>query len=125
MKMKEKIFIVIAVIIFAVLVFAQNGMGRGRPDAEMMLQNLADRLNLTEEQQEEIEPLLDEQIVLMNEFHSNRQQGERIDMRSFQIENEKIITQIKSFLSEEQQAEYDKMREEMRQNRKQDRKGRN
>jgi hypothetical protein len=123
--MIKKIIIMIVILTFAVLAAAQNRQERNKPDADMVLQHLTESLTLTEAQQANIKPLIEKQIQLMTNLHENRQSQNRSDMQQFREANDKIVSEIKTFLTEEQQTEYDKLREEMHKNRKNGQKNRN
>ncbi len=114
--MKRSIVLVIMIIVFACL-FAQPERQMGKPDADTILQHHTEKLNLTVEQQEAIKPLIEEQLKLMEEFHSKDQRSNQTKSMEIQKENENIAEKIKSHLDKKQQVEYETMRDEMKQNR--------
>ncbi len=116
----KKILIIIILAAFSILAYAQDTQVMTKPNTNQTLQHLTERLNLTLEQQNDIKPILDVQVKLLEEHQANRQKNDnsilddKIDARINSILDDKIDARINSILTEEQQIEYKKMQKEMR-----------
>lgn len=112
-----KKIIILTLVLLAFSLFADQGRQADKPNAEMILEHLSQKLDLSAEQQENIKPIVDEQIALMEEFHQEGNRRDRTAVMEFEQKNEDIAEKIKTHLDKNQQVEYDKMREEMKQSR--------
>jgi iron-sulfur cluster repair protein YtfE (RIC family) len=99
---------------------AQPGREMKKPDVNTVMQHYQQILNLTEEQQKAIKPLIEKEMKVMEEFHSGNHNNPS-DMAKIQQKIQLISEEIKSHLDKNQQVEYEKFREEMKENRGRDR----
>jgi periplasmic protein CpxP/Spy len=93
----------------------ERHIGRhGMPTVDDRLQNLTKKLNLTDDQQAKLKPILEDQRAQMEKLHSDTSLS-REDRFSKMMElRQNSDAQIKSVLTEEQQKNFDKIREEQR-----------
>ena len=89
--------------------------GRG-PDLDTHMTNLAERLELSEEQVVSLRPIFEEQFTRRSELFAQAQAGgERGQMRTAMQELQaKTDEKVKEVLTEEQWGEYEKFMEEQR-----------
>lgn len=95
------------------------GMGRGMGRRPMMsvddqLQRLTKKLNLSDDQQAKLKPILEDQNKQMQQIHNDTSLSREDRFSKMQDLRQSSDTQIKSVLNEEQQKSFDKMREEQR-----------
>lgn len=107
--MKTKIALIITIVLFLVTnIFPQQS---SRADAR--LNELKERLKLTDEQTQQVKIILDTNIVEMQNFmqenHSREERREKIVEHT-----KKVDSQIEQILTEDQKKEYAKMKEERR-----------
>ncbi|GAB6282849.1 MAG: hypothetical protein STSR0008_15990 [Ignavibacterium sp.] len=107
--MKTRTALVISILFFLVSnIFPQQFQG-----AEVRLNELKERLKLTEEQSQQIKSILDTNIVDMQNFmQENHSREER--RKKILEHTKKVDSQIEQILTEEQKKEYAKMKEERR-----------
>ena len=117
--MKNIIAIVVLVFTFTFTAQAQKKRG-GKPSAEKMLNKMTKDLNLTEDQQSKIKPLLEAQIadrMAMNENRkASRESGEkpskeeRMQQREDRMEKETAFNiEMANILNDEQFAKFEEM----------------
>jgi periplasmic protein CpxP/Spy len=104
------------------------GMGRGMGHRSMesvddQIKHLSKKLNLTDDQQAKLKPILEDQRKQMEQIHSDSSLSREDRFSKMQALRQSSDTQIKSVLTEEQQKSFDKMRAEQQDRMKQWRKG--
>ena len=104
------------------------GMGRGRDRRPMesvddQIKHLSKKLNLTDDQQAKLKPVLEDQRKQMEQIHGDSSLSRQDRFSKMQALRQSSDTQIKSVLTEEQQKTFDKMRAEQQDRMKQWRKG--
>lgn len=111
--MKKKNLVLLIMLASVLLLFAQNNNHPQKPTAEQIMEGLTSRLNLSNEQQENISPLVDKQIALMESQGDRGRTQEKSDRTAFKQEMDKVNQQISKLLTKDQQKEYKLMLEEM------------
>jgi Spy/CpxP family protein refolding chaperone len=96
-----------------------EGMGRhmgrhGMPTADDQLQHLTKKLNLSEGQQAKLKPILEDRRAQMEKIHSDSSLSREDRFSKMQELRQNSDTQIKNVLNEDQQKNFDKMRQEQR-----------
>jgi len=96
-----------------------GGMGghmghRRMPSVDDQLKHLSTRLNLSDNQQAKLKPILEDQRKQMDQLHSDSSLSREDRFSKMQELRQNTDTQIKSVLNEDQQKNFDKMREEQR-----------
>jgi protein CpxP len=104
------------------------GMGRGmgrRPmeSVDDQIKHLSKKLNLTDDQQTKLKPILEDQRKQMEQIHGDSSLSREDRFSKMQALRQSSDTQIKSVLTEEQQKSFDKMRAEQQDRMKQWRRG--
>jgi len=104
------------------------GMGRGmgrRPmeSVDDQIKHLSKKLNLTDDQQAKLKPILEDQRKQMEQIHGDSSLSREDRFSKMQALRQSSDTQIKSVLTEEQQKSFDKMRAEQQDRMKQWRRG--
>jgi protein CpxP len=104
------------------------GMGRGmgrRPmeSVDDQIKHLSKKLNLTDDQQAKLKPILEDQRKQMEQIHGDSSLSREDRFSKMQALRQSADTQIKSVLTEEQQKSFDKMRAEQQDRMKQWRRG--
>jgi periplasmic protein CpxP/Spy len=94
-----------------------QGMGRhmGRrpmPSVDDQLKHLTKKLNLSDDQQAKLKPILEDQSKQMDTIHNDSSLSREDRFSKMQALRQNSDTQIKSVLNEDQQKNFDKMREE-------------
>lgn len=84
------------------------------PSVDDQLKHLTKKLNLTAEQQDKLKPILEDQRAQMEKIHSDTSLSREDRFSKMQELRQNSDSQIKSVLTEEQQKNFDKMREEQR-----------
>lgn len=95
---------------------AQNSQmhERHRPDPQRELQRLSKRLNLTDEQKNQILPILTDRQQQMESIHNDSslsQADRRAKMRSVREDSD---SKIRAVLNDDQKQKYDQMQQQMR-----------
>jgi periplasmic protein CpxP/Spy len=96
-----------------------SGMSRGRhhhgmPSADDQLKHLTKKLNLTDDQQAKLKPILDDQHTQMEQLRADNSGSREDRWKKMREIRENSDNQIKSVLNEDQQKKFDAMREEQR-----------
>ena len=91
-------------------------MGRGRmmPSVDDQIKHLTKKLNLSADQQAKLKPILEDQRKQMDAVHSDSSLSREDRFSKMQTLRQSSDTAIKSVLNEDQQKNFDKMREEQR-----------
>jgi len=84
------------------------------PSVDDQLKHLTQKLNLTDEQQAKIKPILEDQRKQMEQIHNDSSLSREDRFSKMQQLRTSGDTQIKAVLNEDQQKKFDKMREEQR-----------
>ena len=105
-----------------------QGMGRGmgrRPmeSVDDQIKHLSKKLNLSDDQQAKLKPILEDQRKQMEAIHSDSSLSREDRFSKMQALRQSSDAQIKGVLNEEQQKNFDKMRAEQQDRMKQWRKG--
>lgn len=105
-----------------------EGMGRHMghrqmPSVDDQVKNLSEKLNLTEDQQAKLKPILEDQRAQFAKIRDDSSLSREDQFGKMRELRQSSDAQIKSVLNEDQQKNYDKMREERRGRMKQWRKG--
>ena len=95
----------------------QMGMGRhmgGRhmPTVDDQLKHLTKKLNLSDDQQAKLKPILEDQRKQMEQIHNDSSLSREDRFSKMQELRQSSDTQVKSVLNEDQQKSFDKMRQE-------------
>jgi len=95
---------------------AGHHMGRhhGMPNADDQLKHLTGKLNLSDDQQAKLKPILEDQHKQMQQIWSDNSLSRQDRFNRMRELRESTDTQIKSVLNEDQQKKFDEMREEQR-----------
>ena len=105
-----------------------QGMGRGmgrRPmeSVDDQVKHLSKKLNLSDDQQAKLKPILEDQRKQMEAIHSDTSLSREDRFSKMQTLRQSSDAQIKGVLNEEQQKNFDKMRAEQQDRMKQWRRG--
>ena len=97
----------------------ESGMSGGRhhhgmPSADDQLKHLTKRLNLSDDQQTKIKPILEDQQNQMQQLRADNSTSREDRWKKMREIHENSDNQIKSVLNEDQQKKFDEMREEQR-----------
>ncbi len=92
----------------------ERHMGRGGPimSVDDQLKHLTKKLNLSADQQAKLKPILEDQRTQLEAIHSDSTLSREDRFSKMQTLRQSSDTQIKSVLNEDQQKNFDKMREE-------------
>ena len=98
---------------------SEQGMGhhmgrRQMPSVDDQLKHLSSKLNLTDAQQAKLKPILEDQHKQMEQIHNDSSLSREDRFGKIQQLRQNSDSQIKSVLNEDQQKNFDKMREEQR-----------
>jgi periplasmic protein CpxP/Spy len=105
---------------------SQPAQGSGQPmgghghrramamDPENQLKHLSKRLNLSEDQQTKVKPILEDQQKQMQQLWSDNSLSRQDRFSKMRDIRENIDSQIKNVLNQDQQKKFDQMREEQR-----------
>ncbi|MGH9550980.1 MAG: hypothetical protein ACRD3W_16480, partial [Terriglobales bacterium] len=86
--------------------------GRHMPTVDDQLKHLSKKLNLSDDQQAKLKPILEDQRKQMDEIRNDSSLAREDRFSKMQEARQGSDTQIKSVLNEDQQKAFDKMREE-------------
>jgi Spy/CpxP family protein refolding chaperone len=86
-----------------------GGMRGHPPSSEERLQRLTQQLNLTSEQQQQIKPILENEVSQMQSAHQDNSLSQQDRMAKMQQIQHSAATQIKPILNPEQQTKFDQM----------------
>jgi Spy/CpxP family protein refolding chaperone len=89
-------------------------MGHGPMTPERQLQRLSENLNLTDDQKQQIKPILEDRQKQAEQLHSDTSMSmddKRAKMRSLMEESN---NKIRAILNDDQKQKFDKMQERMR-----------
>jgi periplasmic protein CpxP/Spy len=101
-----------------------HGMGHGpMGSVDDQIKHLSKKLNLTDDQQAKLKPILEDQRKQMDAIHSDSSLSREDRFSKMQTLRQSSDAQIKGVLNEEQQKNFDKMRAEQQERMKQWRKG--
>jgi Spy/CpxP family protein refolding chaperone len=101
-----------------------HGMGHGpMGSVDDQIKHLSKKLNLTDDQQAKLKPILEDQRKQMDTIHSDSSLSREDRFSKMQALRQSSDAQIKSVLNDEQQKNFDKMRAEQQERMKQWRKG--
>ncbi len=101
-----------------------HGMGHGpMGSVDDQIKHLSKKLNLTDDQQAKLKPILEDQRKQMEAIHSDSSLSREDRFSKMQALRQSSDAQIKGVLNEEQQKNFDKMRAEQQERMKQWRKG--
>jgi protein CpxP len=90
-------------------------MGRRQmPSVNDQLKHLSSRLSLTDDQQAKLKPILEDQRKQLEQTHNDSSLSREDRFSKMQQLRQNSDSQIKSVLNEDQQKNFDKMREEQR-----------
>ena len=90
-----------------------HGMGHGpMGSVDDQIKHLSKKLNLTDDQQAKLKPILEDQRKQMDTIHSDSSLSREDRFSKMQTLRQSSDTEIKSVLNEDQQKSFDKMREE-------------
>jgi septal ring factor EnvC (AmiA/AmiB activator) len=90
------------------------GHGPMMPSVDDQIKHLTNKLSLSDDQQAKLKPILEEQRKQMEQIHSDSSLSREDRFSKMQELRQNADTQIKSVLNEDQQKNFDKMREEQR-----------
>jgi septal ring factor EnvC (AmiA/AmiB activator) len=98
---------------------SNQGMGRHMghrqmPSVDDQLKHLSTKLSLSDDQQAKLKPILEDQRKQMEQIHADASLSREDRFSKMQELRQNADTQIKSVLNEDQQKNFDKMREEQR-----------
>jgi periplasmic protein CpxP/Spy len=98
---------------------SEQGMGhhmgrRQMPSVDDQLKHLSSKLNLTDGQQAKLKPILEDQHKQMEQIHNASSLSREDRFSKMQQLRQNSDSQIKNVLNEDQQKNFDKMREEQR-----------
>jgi Spy/CpxP family protein refolding chaperone len=103
----------------------RRGGGRGgMMGGERMIEMMKERLDLSEEQVGKLKKVFEDQAAKMSELRENAPEGGRPSREGMMKLREDTNTKINDVLTKEQQDEYQKMQEEMRERMRQGGRGR-
>jgi periplasmic protein CpxP/Spy len=91
-----------------------HGRGGMMMDPNHQLKHLSKRLNLSDDQQTKIKPILEDQQKQMQQLWSDNALSRQDRFSKMRDIRENSDAQIKNVLNEDQQKQFDKMREEQR-----------
>lgn len=90
------------------------GHGPMMPSVDDQIKHLTKKLNLSDDQQAKLKPILEDQRKQMETIHNDSSLSREDRFSKMQALRQGSDTQIKSVLNEDQQKNFDKMREEQR-----------
>jgi periplasmic protein CpxP/Spy len=90
------------------------GHGPMMPSVDDQIKHLTKKLNLSDDQQAKLKPILEDQRKQMDTIHKDSSLSREDRFSKMQELRQNSDTQIKSVLNEDQQKNFDKMREEQR-----------
>ena len=90
------------------------GGRHGMPSAEDQLKHLSKKLNLSDDQQAKLKPILEDQHKQMQQLWSDNSMSRQDRFSKMRELRENADAQVKDILNDEQQKKFDQMREEQR-----------
>jgi len=90
------------------------GGRRGMPSADDQLKHLSTMLNLSDDQQAKLKPILEDQHKQMQQLWNDNLMSRQDRFSKMRELRENADTQIKGVLNDDQQKKFDQMREEQR-----------
>jgi Spy/CpxP family protein refolding chaperone len=90
------------------------GGRHGMPSADDQLKHLSQTLNLSDDQQAKLKPILEDQHKQMQQLWNDNSMSRQDRFSKMRGLRENADTQIKSVLNDDQQKKFDQMREEQR-----------
>ena len=109
-----KLILTNLMLFFLLIIFSCSQEQGRRFSPEEQIKDLKEKLELTEEQTEKVKTIIEEQSKEMAELRENFE-GERFEMRDAMMEiRDETNQEIDLILTDEQQKEYEKIREERR-----------
>ena len=90
------------------------GGRRGMPSADDQLKHLSKMLNLSDDQQAKLKPILEDQHKQMQQLWNDNSMSRQDRFSKMRELRENADTQIKGVLNDDQQKKFDQMREEQR-----------
>ena len=99
------------------------GRGMGRRPMDDQIKHLSKKLNLSDDQQAKLKPILEDQRKQMEAIHNDSSLSREDRFGKMQALRQSSDAQIKGVLNEEQQKSFDKMRAEQQDRMKQWRRG--
>ena len=90
------------------------GHGPMMPSVDDQIKHLTKKLNLSDDQQAKLKPILEDQHKQMETIHNDSSLSREDRFSKMQALRQSSDTQIKGVLNEDQQKNFDKMREEQR-----------
>ena len=90
------------------------GHGPMMPSVDDQIKHLTKKLNLSDDQQAKLKPILEDQHKQMETIHDDSSLSREDRFSKMQALRQSSDTQIKGVLNEDQQKNFDKMREEQR-----------
>jgi periplasmic protein CpxP/Spy len=88
------------------------GGGRMMPSVDDQIKHLTKKLNLSADQQAKLKPILEDQRKQMDTIHNDSSLSREDRFSKMQVLRQSSDTEIKGVLNEDQQKNFDKMREE-------------
>ena len=82
------------------------------PSVDEQIKHLTKKLNLSADQQAKLKPILEDQRKQMDTIHNDSSLSREDRFSKMQVLRQSSDTEIKSVLNEDQQKNFDKMREE-------------
>jgi Spy/CpxP family protein refolding chaperone len=92
----------------------RRGDHHGMPSADDQLKHLSEKLNLTDDQQTKLKPILEDQHKQMQQLWNDSSMSRQDRFSKMRELRENSDTQIKSVLNDDQQKKFDEMREDQR-----------
>lgn len=114
----KKITLIIGILIAANILYAQNKKGKMRHRAEVRIEEHKERLNLSEDQVEDLEKLKQEMKPQFEEIKKNESLSRPDKMRAHADLLEERQTEVEKILDDEQLAELEEIRKEFHERRK-------
>ena len=93
---------------------SRGGHHHGMPSADDQLKHLTTKLNLSDDQQAKVKPILDEQHNQMEQLRADNSTSRQDRWKKMREIRENSDNQIKSVLNDDQKKQFDQMREEQR-----------
>ena len=124
MKYAMRIVFLLAAWLLGTVAFAQQnqppgggdqpGPRRGMPSVDDQLKNLTERLNLTDDQQTKIKPILEDQHAQMQALMKDDSLSQEDKRSKGRAIRESTTGKIRDVLTDDQKKKYDAMEQEMR-----------
>ena len=104
---------VLGVVIASGIAFGQRG-NRQPPSVDEQVKRLADRLNLSDDQQSKIKPILEDQRQQMASLREDTSLSREDRMSKMRSIRESTTSKISAILNDDQKKQYEAMQQEMR-----------